>query len=110
MLESAIYIGLSPNEFWELTPREFIFYIKVFNRKYEENQKEQAAWSYSASATTSMMNARLHPFSKDRTIPTIDEVYPTLFSKTQEEANWERSKIAMMEIAMLYNQKNGEKI
>ncbi len=44
--EEAIYIGLDLNYFWTLTPKQWKKYVKVFNKKREEELKEKDSFNY----------------------------------------------------------------
>lgn len=50
MLETAIRMGVSINEFNEMTPKEFTLYIKVYNEKRKEKDKDNITNAYLGAA------------------------------------------------------------
>lgn len=45
-LESAVLCGISPLEFWELTPCELNLMIKTYSEKKKEESKEKLTLAY----------------------------------------------------------------
>ena len=82
MRDNAIRLGLSENEFWEMTPAEVVRYSDgVLWRK-----KEQAQFDYVLADLIGASVARV--ISDKAEYPPIEKVYPSLFEEhipTEEE-------------------------
>lgn len=51
-LETATLCGISPLEFWELTPFELALMFKAYTRKKEEDTKEKITMAYMSALWT----------------------------------------------------------
>lgn len=65
-LETATLCGLSPLEFWELTPLELGFVIKAYSKKKEEESKEKITLAYINAMWTIQWLGKKKPKSLDK--------------------------------------------
>jgi hypothetical protein len=92
-LQPCINIGLEESKFWDMTVAELI--------RYEEGahwrMKQRAQFDYTLANLIGVSSARM--MSKDVVFPSVEEVYPTLFSKSQAEKDAEEKQRQEEELA-----------
>lgn len=104
LLQPAINLGLEEEKFWEMTVAEIERYMEGATWRY----KMKAQFDYILADLTGISIARV--VSKGATMPTIEEVYPTLFEaelkkKREEEIRITNSTNRFMEFALKHNAK-----
>ena len=64
-LETATLCGISPLEFWELTPLELGYVVKAYAKKKEEESKEKITLAYINAMWTIQWLGKKKPKSLD---------------------------------------------
>lgn len=109
LLQPAINLGLDEERFWEMTVAE----IQRYTEGATWRMRTQAQFDYMLANLIGVSVARV--VSKEAEFPSIEKVYPTLFtaeevSKEQEKVKEEEAKITnsknrFLEFAMKHNAK-----
>lgn len=104
LLQPAINLGLDEEKFWEMSIAEIQRYTEGAIWRY----KMKAQFDYILADLTGVSMARV--VSKGATMPSIEEVYPTLFEaelkeKREEELRITNSTNRFMEFALKHNAK-----
>jgi hypothetical protein len=88
-LDSALDMGISEYEFWEMTLAELTRAMQSKNRVKKMQAQEQATFDYILADLIGRSIGRI--YSSSTTIPEISAVYPSLFdSKDIEEKKAEK--------------------
>lgn len=63
-MESAAYAGLTPAEFWEMTPVDFRLYMKGYHKRERDRLNEaeaqiKQAWEMTRMQTVTLLNVQL---------------------------------------------------
>lgn len=92
-LPIALLSGVGIQEYWDLTFGEIVIILKNYQKKEEARVKEQLSTTYNtAQLVASFVGLSMN--GKD--IPTIEEVFPSVFQKqVKEEDITEREVKAM---------------
>lgn len=95
MLPTALEIGISVNEYWDLTYGEILLYIDTYNQKQITEMKHQALMDYKL--------AELIGCAFGGKFPTLYETYPSLFEEEAKQEKIEIQKQRLMEFALNHN-------
>lgn len=107
-LESALDIGISEQQFWNMTIGEVTRAFNSYARVEKYKAREQATHNYILADLVARSIGRL--FSSSATMPEISEVYPTLFDSAEilqkkQEKQAELSAIRFKQFAQSFNSK-----
>lgn len=107
-INAALDFGLSEADFWEMTFAEVNRFIESKQRTNKLHQKQQAINDYILADLIGRSIARIH--SNSATMPSISEVYPTLFDAAAEAEEIQKKKdelsvIRFKQFAQNFNQK-----
>lgn len=73
-LETATLIGVSPLEFWQLTPFEFNLMVRAYASKLEDERKEKITLTYmNAQWTAQWMGGKQKPPSLQKLLNTNEK-------------------------------------
>lgn len=88
MIRLAVRIGLKPQEYWELTPKEF----KIMLDDYQERQKEK---------TANMLYQSWHSaaFQRCKKLPKLENIIEKLFRKMKKAKEKTYSREEMIDKA-----------
>lgn len=108
-LEAALDSGIPEREYWGMTIAELIRAMESRKRQYIAAEKERAAHNYILADLIGRSISRL--YSSSAKMPTIAEVYPSLFSQDevkekQQEKLTELSILRLKQFANAFNNKN----
>lgn len=103
--------GLTEWEFWDMTILELKRAIESKKRIKERELKDRATFDYLLADTIGRSIARL--YSSSHKMPTIAEIYPSLFSPEEieeklQEKREELSILRLKQFAQSYNKKHKE--
>jgi hypothetical protein len=111
-LETALDYGIKEIEFWEMTVAELERSIASKQRVDKIREKEKAAHNY---ILASLIGKNIMSVMSNNSIPTIEEIYPSLFDdeiqarKEEKEAQQtELSIIRLKQFAKFHNAKYEE--
>lgn len=107
-LDNALDIGISEQEFWNMTVGEVSRAFQSHHRIEKNKAREQATHYYILADLVARSIGRL--FSSTATMPEISEVYPTLFDSKEilerkQEKQAELSAIRFKQFAQSFNSK-----
>lgn len=83
LLETALDIGLTEFDFWNMTLAEFDRKLESYKRVQKREAQERAAADYRLADLMGYSMARL--YSSSAKYPEIYDVYPAIFDKTAIE-------------------------
>lgn len=111
-LENALDLGLTEQEFWEMTLAEFDRVVASRRRVQEREAKEKATYDYILGDLIGRSIARV--FDSNNRYPEIYEAYPAFFDKEKieeqrQEKQQELSAQRFMAFAESFNKKFAEK-
>ena len=89
-----------------MTFAEILRRMESYKRKMESRMKEKAEFHYILADLIGISIARI--LDKDVKYPSIDKVYPTLFKKSEEQIEKEKTDISVarfMQFANAHNEK-----
>ena len=95
-LEIALDYGISENCYWNMTLGEITRAIESAKRQQKERAKEKASFDYILADLVGRSVARIH--SSSARMPSIYEVYPSLFVTEEIEAQQAEKKIELSAI------------
>lgn len=95
-LPNALDIGISENDFWEMTFGELERAAQSHLRTKKREAQEKASYDYALADLIGRSVARI--YSSTATYPDISEIYPTIFD-SKEIA--ERKKQQQMELSAM---------
>lgn len=112
--EECLVMGLTHEEYWNLTYGEIIGTIKANNRRRKEQLQEKATLDYNLANLIGISASRM--MDKKAKMPPIEEAYPSLFSKTQEQTeskkppqqDWRIMKERLLRYTDAHNRKRKE--
>jgi hypothetical protein len=107
-LNNALDIGITEEQFWNMTIAEFDRAIESYSRRQKTAAQEKASFDYILADLIGRSVARIH--SSSATMPEIAEAYPSLFDTEeikQEKQNKmaEISAIRLRQFANFHNDK-----
>lgn len=83
-------MGISEHDFWNMTLAELIRAMESKKRTYKEKAQERASFDYILADLIGRSIARI--YSSSNTIPTLAEVYPSLFDSKEIEEQRAKKK------------------
>lgn len=95
-LDSALDMGITEEEFWEMTIAELTRAMRSKNRVKKQLAQEQATFDYILADLIGRSIGRI--YSSSTTIPEISAVYPSLFDDKEIE---EKKAIKKAELSAL---------
>ena len=108
-LESALDVGLTEREYWDMTIAEINRAIESYTRQKKAEAREKAQFDYLLADLIGRSIARLYGSSNK--YPLIVEAYPMLFEEEKQKAEEQRDNISILrfkQFAQLHNQKYQE--
>lgn len=87
-------LGISEKEFWEMTFAELERALESKQRTIRAQERKQASYDYILGDLIGRSFARL--YNKSSKYPPINEVYPSLFTKEEVEAQYQEMKQKQM--------------
>lgn len=84
MLDTALDLGISEWDYWSMTLGEVLRAIESKKRMYKLQAQEKASYDYILADMIGRSIARL--YSSSAKMPSIDEMYPTLFDSEEIQA------------------------
>ena len=108
-LDNALDSGISESEYWNMTLAEVIRAIESRNRRYLQQQREQAAQNYILADAIGRSVSRV--YSSSATMPQLYELYPSLFNsiEIQEQEQIKRDELSVLRFKQ-YAQAHNNKI
>lgn len=109
MLNNALDLGVSERDFWEMTIAELERVAESKRRLLRVEQKDKATHNYIHALLVG--KALAASFSEEADFPTINEVYPSLFSVDTKQSDLiqerkdELSALRFKQFAESFNQK-----
>lgn len=100
-------LGVSENEFWEMTLAELIRALDAYKKRVEARRQEQAYFDYTLATLIGTSVARI--YSSRNSMPDIDVVYPQIFKdseilqKSKQEILTEKSVANFKNFANSFN-------
>lgn len=110
-LKSALELGISEKDFWEMTLGELLRLFEAKQRAYKARAQEKAENNYILAGLIGINLS--HAFNGSIEVPPIEEVYPNLFDNEEikeekENQKTELSTLRFKQFAQAFN-KNFEK-
>ena len=110
-LDNALDCGISEETFWNMTIAELIRAIESYKRRTKAAAQERAVMDYILADTIGRSVSRI--YSSTSKMPTLAEVYPSLFSsediaEQQQQKKMELSAMRFKQFANAYNSKYKE--
>lgn len=76
-----MYVGMTPQQYWDSTLKEVTLYIDIYNEKTTNKQRANANNIYNmAYLTTMFIGCSLNK----NNIPSVEELFPNLFDTTND--------------------------
>jgi len=79
----AIRIGLTIEQYWDLTPAEFFCYVEAFKQESEDKSKNDTANSLFTAWNTAN-------YSKAKKLPNLSNIIKGIFKKKEKPQNSKR--------------------
>ena len=111
LLETALDYGIKEQEYWEMTVAEVERAIASAIRVRKREQRDKASFDYLQADLIGRSISRI--YSSSSTMPTLADVYPSLFDKKVEteklqERKDEASAARFRQFALIMNKKMKE--
>ena len=105
-LETALDCGITEKDYWEMTLAEVIRAIDSYRRRYNQRERQQAAFDYILADAIGKSVSRV--YSSSNKMPELYELYPSLFEseeiKAQQQAKRdELSVLRFKQFAQAHN-------
>lgn len=107
-LDSALDMGISENEFWEMTVAELTRAVKSKKRQLKQQAQERASADYILADLIGRSVSRI--YSSSATIPSISEAYPSLFDAEviEEQTAAKRDELSALRFKQFANSFNAK--
>ena len=107
-LDIALDIGITENDYWNMTIAELIRAIDSYKRQQKAKAQEKATFDYLLADMIGRSVARIH--SNANTLPHISQVYPSLFDSEdiQEKESEKKAQLSILrfkQFAQSYNKR-----
>lgn len=90
MLKVCLEAGIVEDDFWEMTYKEIVNYMKAYKKRREVEFKELVTINHLLGDLIGMSVSRL--FSKDAKYPSVVEMFPNLYKEEQEALKEQKQK------------------
>ena len=107
-----MFYGITEHEFWNMTLAEVVRAIETKKRIQKEEERRRASFDYILADLMGRSIARI--YNSSNSIPSINEVYPSLFESEEieekiQDKRDELSALRFKQFAASFNKKNNRK-